>query len=136
MARVPVEVPTELTRPVRETVLLLYEATAESARAAVKARSEGRGSLEDVDLHRTRLAELDDLLTVLDAPGAVRVTASRDLLHDALYGALIDAGERLAVASDRSWRGELPLARVREAAEEALAIDRVLRELGARPEPR
>ena len=67
MARVSVEVPAELTGPIGETVLLLYEATAESARLAVKARTEGRGSLEDVDLHRTRLAELDDLLSALDA---------------------------------------------------------------------
>jgi hypothetical protein len=132
MARVSVEVPAELTGPIRETVLLLYEATAESARLAVKARTEGRGSLEDVDLHRARLAELDDLLTALDEPGRVRVGAPRELLHDALYGALIDAGERLAVASERAWRGELPLERVRAAAEEVLAIDRVLRELDPR----
>lgn len=133
MTRVSVEVPAELTGPVRETVLLLYEATAESARLAVKARTEGRGSLEEVDVHRARLAELDDLLAALDAAGAVNVTAPRDLLHDALYGALIDAGERLAVASDRAWRGELPLERVREAAEAVLAIDRVLRGLGPTP---
>ena len=34
------------------------------------------------------------------------------------------------MASDRAWRGELPLERVRAAAEEVLAIDRVLRALG------
>ena len=129
MTRVSVEVPAELTGPVRETVLLLYEATAESARLAVKARTDGRGSLADVDAHRARLGELDDLLTALDASGASRVSARRDLLHDALYGALIDAGERLAVASEGSWRGEVPLERVREAAEQVLAIDRLLREL-------
>ncbi len=129
MTRVSVEVPAELTGPIRETALLLYEATAESARLAVKARTEGRGSLEDVDVHRARLAELDDLLSALDTPGPASVSAPRDLLHDALYGALIDAGERLAVASDSAWRGELPLERVQEAAEEVLAIDRLLREL-------
>jgi hypothetical protein len=136
MTRVSVEVPAELTGPVRETVLLLYEATAESARLAVKARTAGRGSLEDVDVHRARLAELDDLFSALDAPGPGSVSAPRDLLHDALYGALIDAGERLPVASERAWRGELPLERVREAAEAVLAIDRVLRALGPTPEPR
>jgi hypothetical protein len=136
MTRVSVEVPAELTGPIRETALLLYEATAESARLAVKARTEGRGSLEDVDVHRARLAELDDLLSALDTPGPVSVSAPRDLLHDALYGALIDAGERLAVASDSAWRGELPLERVREAAEAVLAIDRVLRALHPTPGPR
>ena len=129
MTRVSVEVPAELTGPIRETVLLLYEATAESARLAVKARTDGRGSLADVDAHRARLGELDDLLTALDTTGGARIDAPRDLLHDALYGALIDAGERLAVSSERSWRGELPLERVRAAAEEVLAIDRLLREL-------
>jgi hypothetical protein len=57
---------------------------------------------------------------------AVRLTASRDLLHDMLYGALLDAGERLADASGRSWRGELPAARIEAAAEEVLSLHRML----------
>ena len=138
MARVSVEVPAEVVEPIRETVLLLLGATAESVRFAVRARAEGRGSLEEITLHRTRLAELDALVRDLDAllrdagteAGALRVEAPRDILHDALYGALIDAGERLAETSNRAWRGELPLERVRAAAEEVLALDRLLRQLG------
>ena len=127
MARVSVEVPAELVRPIRETVLLLYEATAESFHLALKARA-----LDEVRLHRARLDELDEVLRALEPDEqATELSATRDLIHDALYGALIDAGERLAEASTRSWRGELPLERVQAAAEEVLAIDGLLRELDA-----
>jgi hypothetical protein len=108
-------------------VLLLYEATAESLHLALKARA-----LDEVRLHRRRLDELDELLRALEPDErATELSATRDLIHDALYGALIDAGERLAEASTRSWRGELPLERVQAAAEEVLAIDGLLRGLGA-----
>ena len=127
MARVSVEVPAELVRPIRETVLLLYEATAESLHLALKARA-----LDEVRLHRRRLDELDGLVLALEPDErATELSATRDLIHDALYGALIDAGERLAEASNRSWRGELPLERVQAAAEEVLAIDGLLRGLDA-----
>jgi hypothetical protein len=141
MARVSVEVPAELVEPIRETVLLLYGATAESLRLALKARPRGghppgETAPEEIDQHRARLADLDVLLRQLGGsaePGAAgaprRVSAPRDLLHDAFYGALIDAGERLADISNRAWRGELPLERVGAAAEEVLAVDRLLREL-------
>jgi hypothetical protein len=59
------------------------------------------------------------------------LSAPRDLLHDALYGALIDARERLAETSNRCRRGELPLDRVQERAKEVLAIDALLRQLGS-----
>lgn len=143
MARVTVEVPAELVEPIRETVLILYEATAESLHHALRA-----GALDEARLHRARMEEIEELARALGGEGArgaetgasgggaaaggggaVPVSASRDLLHDALYGALIEAGERLAVASNRAWRGELPLERVRSAAEEVLAIDAVLRGL-------
>jgi len=39
------------------------------------------------------------------------------------------SGERLAETSNRCWRGELPLDRVGERAEEVLAIDALLRGL-------
>jgi len=57
MARVSVEVPAELVKPIRETVLLLYEATAESLHLALKARALG-----EVRLHRRRLDELGEQL--------------------------------------------------------------------------
>jgi hypothetical protein len=130
MARVSVEVPAELVGQVRETVLLLYQATAESLHQALKARSDDEPPVGEAHLHRLRVDELDDLARLLGgAAREVELSASRDLLHDVLYGALIDAGERLAVASEGSWRGEVPLERVREAAEQVLAIDRLLREL-------
>ena len=127
MTRVSVEVPAELVRPVRETVLLLYQATAESLHQALESRADGHAEVEEAHSHRLRIDELDDLARGLVAgEHAVRLTASRDLLHDMLYGALLDAGERLADASGRSWRGELPAARIEAAAEEVLALHRML----------
>jgi len=130
MARVSVEVPAELIGRIRETVLLLYEATAESLHLALRAHSQGRGSPRELHEHRVRLAQLDDLLEQLRWPAATpEVSAPAELLHDAFYGALIDAGERLAVTASSSWRGELPLERVQEAASEVLALHRLLRRL-------
>jgi hypothetical protein len=128
-----VEVPAELTGPVRETVLLLYGTTAEAL-----TRSLERGPLEEAVQSRARLGELDGLLVALGWPGPgpagpVPLSAPRDLLHDALYGALIDSGERLAAASNRCWRGELPLERLQEAADEVLALDALLRALDESP---
>src|SRR5215210_6407248 len=133
MARVSVEVPAELVGQVRETVLLLYEATAESVHRALRTRAGSDredATLDEVHLQRLRLDDLDALVAHLGrGERSVRVSASRDLLHDVLYGALIDAGERLAETSDRCWRGELPLARVQEVAGEVLALDSLLRKL-------
>jgi len=127
MTRVSVEVPAELVRPIRETVLLLYQATAESLHQALESRADGHAEVEEAHSHRLRIDELDDLGRELAGGAqAVRLTASRDLLHDMLYGALLDAGERLADASGRSWRGELPAARIEAAAEEVLALHRML----------
>jgi hypothetical protein len=144
MARVSVEVPSELVGPVGETVLLLYQVTAESLQLSLRAHSEGRGSLEEVGAHRARLEELDELAASLGwrtgspgaraatASGSRRLSAPAELLHDAFYGALIDAGERLSTTVDRAWRGELPLERVQEAAAEVLALHRLLRLLELR----
>jgi hypothetical protein len=148
MARVSVEVPAELQAPIRETVLLLYEATAESLHLSLRAQSERRGSPKEPHEHRARLAELDALLRQLGWPAGARGTTAAapsgplelggpaELLHDAFYGALIDAGERLAVTATAAWRGERPLERVQEAAAEVLALHRLLRlleALAARP---
>jgi hypothetical protein len=125
MARVSVEVPAGLRRPIRETVMLLYEMSAESLHLSLK-----HGAAEEARQHHARLNELEDLIRQLEGEERpAEVSAPRDLLHDALYGALIDAGERLAETSNRAWRGELPLERIQEAAEEVLAVDSLLREL-------
>jgi hypothetical protein len=134
MAHVSVEVPAELVGRVRETVLLLYEATAESLHLALRAHSEGRGSPRELHEHRVRLEQLNGLLTQLGWPAGgeprgLDLGGPAELLHDALYGTLIDAGERLAVTASSSWRGELPLERVQEAAAEVLALHRLLRRL-------
>jgi hypothetical protein len=132
MARVSVDVPAELVARVRETVVLLYEATAESLQLALRAHSEGRGSPRELHEHRMRLAQLDGLLTQLgwpagDEPSGLELSGPAELLHDALYGTLIDAGEHLAVTATSAWRGELPLERVQEAAAEVLALHGLLR---------
>jgi len=125
MTRVSVEVPAELVEPIRETVLMLYEVSAESLHLALKHRA-----LAEARLHQARVDELDDLVRQLrGTERPLGLTAPRDLLHDTLYGALIDAGERLAETSNRCWRGELPAGRVQEAAEEVLALDALLRGL-------
>jgi hypothetical protein len=130
MARVSVEVPAELVGRVRETVLLLYQATAESLHAALRTRAADE-ALGEIHAHRARLDELDELVRRLSGgERAVVLSAPRDLLHDTLYGALIDSGERLAETSNRAWRGELPLERVQQGAEEVLALDALLRGLG------
>ena len=130
MARGSVEVPAELVGQVRETVLLLYQATAEALHQALKTRRDEEASAAEAHLHRLRVDELDDLARLLGgAARGVELSASRDLLHDVLYGALIDAGERLAETSNRAWRGELPLERVQAEAEEVLALDALLRGL-------
>jgi hypothetical protein len=120
MPRVSVEVPEELLEPVRETALLLYQATAESLHQALRAGDRAEA--------RSRVDELDDLVRAL-AGGEARLTGSYDLLHDVLYGALIDAGERLAELSSDAWRGQVPPERIQEAAGVVLSLNGLLREL-------
>jgi hypothetical protein len=134
MARVSVEVPEELVEPVRETVLLLYQATAESLHQALRTRAGGESDTAEAHSHRTRIDELDELARALGGGGGdVVLTGSRDLLHDTLYGALIDAGERLAALSTRGWRGELPATRIQEAAGEVLSLHALLGRLESGP---
>ena len=130
MARVSVEVPAELVGRIRETVLLLYQATAESLHLALRAHSEGRGSPDECASTARGWPSSTSCSAARRAPPARRqLSAPAELLHDALYGALIDAGERLAVTASSAWRGELPLERVQEAAAEVLALHRLLRQL-------
>ena len=66
MPRVSVEVPEKLVEAVRETVLLLYQATAESLHQALRARAEGEaGTAAEAHAHRARIDELDELARAL-----------------------------------------------------------------------
>jgi hypothetical protein len=132
MALVTVEVPAALVGPLRETLILLYQATAEALHFALRAHGEHGRRLSEVHDHRARLAQLDRLLERLGwsgrgTQGPIELTATWDVLHDALYGALIDAGERLATACSRSYRDEAEWEKVRAAAEEVRALDHLLR---------
>lgn len=53
-----VDIPRRLIAPVRDTVGLLYEATAEALHFAVRAEAEGRSSSGEAHDHRRRLDEL------------------------------------------------------------------------------
>ena len=132
MAQVAVEVPAALVHPLRETVLLLYRAAVEALHFALGAHEEPRATLEEVVGQRERVRQLDAVLDQLGWPEPVG-TAGRtlagpaELLADALHGALIDAGERLAVACSGSWRGEASADSVRAAAREVIELDRLVR---------
>jgi hypothetical protein len=134
MAEVSLEVPGELVGPLRESVLLLYASSAEALHLALREHRAGRVGQEEVRRHRARLARLDALLDQLGGsacePGRdVEVSASRELVHDAVYGALIEAGERLAAACDAGWRGERPFESVAALARSVIALDGLLRQL-------
>lgn len=132
MAQVAVEVSAALAQPLRETVLLLYRAALEALQLALGAPDVAP---EEVVPQRERVRQLGALLEQLGwpapaGPGPRRLEATRDVLGDVLHGALIDAGERLAVAAAGSWRGEAEADSVRAAAREVIELDRLLRELG------
>jgi hypothetical protein len=137
MAQVAVELPAALVPCVRETVLLQYRAALEALHLAFGALGEGATPLEEVRRGRDRLGRLDALLAGVGWPGdpvpeAVQLAGPSDVVRDALHGSLIDAGERLAVACEGSWRGEASAGSVRSAAGEVIALDRLLRELEGR----
>jgi hypothetical protein len=137
MAQVAVEVPAVLVHPLGETVLLLYRAALEALHLAFGSQDEPQASLEEVVRQRDRLRQVDALLDQLGWPAPAgregrRLVAPADLLADALHGALIDAGERLAVACAGSWRGEASPDSVRAAAREVIDLDRLLREVERR----
>jgi hypothetical protein len=136
MAHLSVDVPAALVPPLRESAVLLYQATAESLHLSLRGLLERRGSLEEIREHRARLARLDALLNQLGwsepaEPRPVTLTAPREVLHDVVYGALLDAGERLAEAYSSSWRGEVDVTSVRALAGEVIALDRLLRRVQA-----
>jgi hypothetical protein len=115
-------------------MVLLYQATAEALLCTLRAHAQGGESLEEVHQHRARLAELDDALAQLgwcpDQPtGSLELRASSDVLHDAAYGALIDAGERLATACSSAWRAELSVESVADVAKQVTGFSQLLRSI-------
>jgi hypothetical protein len=138
MAVASVEVRAGLVAAIRESVVLLYHATFEALHFALRSHGEGGEAQDEIRSCRARLAGLDGLLTQLGwwtdgAPngtvGELELTAPREILQDALHGALIDAGERLAVACEESWRNDAGPEEVRAAAIEVIGLDRLLSEL-------
>jgi hypothetical protein len=158
MAQASVEVPAALVGAVRETVVLLYGSSAEALHHALRSHAEHRERRDEVARCRARLADLDELLARLgwwDDPGGapcdlagalacdlagalpcdVALSAPRDVLHDVLYGALIDAGERLARACGEGWgdgagrRDGVGAGTVRATAMEVIALDGLLAEV-------
>ena len=131
MAEVAMEVPAALVPCMRETVLMQYRAAVEALHLAFGGAEAGEARRE-----RERLAALGALLDQLGWPGepvpaAIELRAPVELVRDALHGSLIDAGERLAVACESSWRGEASADSVRSAAREVIGLDRLLRGLEA-----
>lgn len=132
MAQVAVEVPAALVQPVRETVLLLYRAALEGLQLELGSHDRPRAAAQ-----RERLRELDALLDQLGWPGRPdqpepsgrTLSGPAALLGDALHGALIDAGERLAAACAAGWHDEAAPDSVRAIAHEVIELDRVLREV-------
>jgi hypothetical protein len=132
MAQVGLEVPGALVPCVRETVLLQYRAAVEALHLAFGGELEPGHARRE----RQRLARLGELLDQLGWPGdpvagAVELGGPAGLVRDALHGSLIDAGERLAVACESSWRGEASADSIRSAATEVIGLDRLLRGLEA-----
>ena len=129
MAQIGLEVPGALVPCVRETVLLQYRAAVEALHLAFGVLEPGHARRE-----RERVTRLGDLLDQLGWPGdpvagPIELSAPAELVRDALHGSLIDAGERLAVACEGSWRGEASADSIRSAATEVIGLDRLLRGL-------
>lgn len=128
------EVPGALVPCMRETAFLQYRAAVEALHLAFGAHAETGGALEEVRRQRERLTELGSILDQLGWPGEpaagpLELAGRRDVIGDVLHGAVIDAGERLAVACGAGWRGEASADSVRVAAREVIALDRLLREV-------
>jgi hypothetical protein len=135
MAQPSVEVPAALVGAVRDTIVLLYHSTVETLHVSLRSHIEQGEPRDEAALSRARLADLDALLVELGwwgetAPeGDLELSAPREILHDALYGTLIEAGERLAAACGEGRQdGSCPDA-VRAAAMEVIALDGLLTEV-------
>jgi hypothetical protein len=135
MAEASVEIPAELAARVRASLVLLYEASAEGLHLALRTQPERDPPTDDVRAQRERLAGLDALLVQLGwwadrclpaGAGPVELSGPRELLQDALHGALIDAGEQLALACGAGGRAESGTEDVPPAAREVIALDGLL----------
>ncbi len=134
MARASVQVPAALVEAVRDTVVLLYHSTVEALHFSLRSHLEQGEPRDEAALCRARLAELDALLVRLGwwgeaREGDVEMSATREVLHDALYGTLIESGERLATACGEGWRDGTCPDTVRTAAMEVIALDGLLAEV-------
>jgi hypothetical protein len=135
MARASVEVPAALVGAIRDTVVLLYDSTVEALHFSLRSHLERGGPRDEAAQCRARLAELDALLLRLGwwdestRDADVELSASREVLHDALYGALIEAGERLAGACGAGGGDGGGPDGVRGAAMEVIALDGLLAEV-------
>ena len=134
MARASVQVPAALVEAVRDTVVLLYHSTVEALHFSLRSHLEQGEPRDESALCRARLAELDALLVRLGwwgeaLEGDVELSATREVLHDALYGTLIESGERLATACGEGWRDGTCPDTVRTAAMEVIALDGLLAEV-------
>jgi hypothetical protein len=135
---IELRVPSSLIRSLRETARLLYDATRESLQYALRGSAHG-GVAKEIDLHQERLADTEALLGQLHpsreaAPSDLPITGRYDLLHDVVYGALIDAAERLAVTSDDAWRQPPLRPLIPVFANQVLALDALLRYMERRAE--
>jgi hypothetical protein len=136
MAEVSLEVPAPVVPAVRESVVLLYRATAEALQLSLDAQARGEASLREVRRHRVRFEQLGRALDQLGWPGddsrgdegAIELSGASEVVHDAIQGALIDTGERLAVACSAGWRGESTEVSVRELGAEVIMLDRLARQ--------
>ena len=140
MAHASVEVPAALVGAVRDTAGLLWDATVEALHFALRSHVEDvHVPSEEVVRGRERLADLDALLARLGwwgeaAPvGDVELSAPRDVLHDVLYGTLIEAGERFAAACGEGWRDGSCRDEVRTVALEVIALDGLLADVRDQP---
>lgn len=130
MANVALDVPAGLVAPLRESAMLLYQASAESLHHTLETEAGSESLPGEVHEHRERLTGLDAVLAQLgwpggaEAPKGLRVSGPPDLLQDIAYGALIDAGERLAAACQVGG-ASVASERIEALAREVIALDRL-----------
>jgi hypothetical protein len=126
MAEITVELQASLVVRFRCTVLLLFEATAEALHLTLSTLSLDPEAVTEVRQHFMRLSQLAEVLDqvgwgAVRGSGDVEIEASPEVLHDALLGSLLDAGEALATDIQGEAEG------VRRLAEDVVSLDRILK---------